>query len=89
MVCNGDAVLIDIRTIEEAVFVGVPACEPSGKQIAYLIPFNIWDGSIPVIEPKKLPRNPDFQKLIEKTFPAVPWFAWFEPLLFLPTFNMI
>jgi len=69
MVCNGDAVLIDIRTIEEAVFVGAPACEPSGKQIAYLIPFNLWDGSIPVIEPKKLPRNPDFQNLIEKTFP--------------------
>ena len=69
MVCNGEAALIDIRTIEEAVFVGVPACEPSGKQIAYLIPFNIWDGSIPVIEPKDLPRNPNFQKLIEQTFP--------------------
>ena len=69
MVCNGDAVLIDIRTIEEAVFVGVPACEPSGTQIAYLIPFNIWNGSIPVIEPKSLPRNPNFQNLIEQTFP--------------------
>ncbi len=69
MVCNGEAVLIDIRTIEEAVFVGVPACEDSGKQIAYLIPYNIWDGSIPVIEPKDLPLNPDFQKLIEQTFP--------------------
>jgi rhodanese-related sulfurtransferase len=69
MVCKGDAMLIDIRTIEEAVFVGVPACEPSGKQLSYLIPFNIWDGSIPVIEPKKLPVNPDFQKIIEKTFP--------------------
>jgi len=68
MVCNGDAVLIDIRTIEEAVFVGVPACEPSGTQIAYLIPFNIWNGSIPVIEPKSLPRNPNFQKLVEQTF---------------------
>ena len=51
MVCKGDAVLIDIRTIEEAVFVGVPSCEPSGKQLAYLIPYNVWDGSIPVIEP--------------------------------------
>ena len=69
MVCKGDAALIDIRTIEEAVFVGVPACEPSGEQLAYLIPFNVWDGSIPVIEPKNLPRNPDFLKLIEKTFP--------------------
>ena len=69
MVCKGDAVLIDIRTIEEAVFVGVPSCEPSGKQLAYLIPYNVWDGSIPVIEPKKLPKNPDFLKLIEKTFP--------------------
>lgn len=69
MVCNGDAALIDIRTIEEAVFVGVPACEPSGKQISYLIPFNIWDGSIPVIEPKSLPQNPDFEDLILKTFP--------------------
>jgi len=69
MVCKGDAVLIDIRTIEEAVFVGVPSCESSGKQIAYLIPYNIWDGSIPVIEPKSLPKNPDFLKLIEKTFP--------------------
>ena len=69
MVCKGDAALIDIRTIEEAVFVGVPSCESSGKQIAYLIPYNIWDGSIPVIEPKSLPKNPDFLKLIEKTFP--------------------
>jgi rhodanese-related sulfurtransferase len=69
MVCKGDAVLIDIRTVEEAVFIGVPSCEPSGKQLAYLIPYNIWDGSIPVIEPKQLPKNPDFLKLIEKTFP--------------------
>ena len=67
---KGEAVLIDIRTIEEAVFVGVPAqCEPFGEQLAYLIPFNVWDGSIPVIEPKALPRNPDFLKIIEKTFP--------------------
>ena len=49
LVCNGNAALIDIRTIEEATFIGVPACEDSGNQIAYLIPFNIWDGSIPVI----------------------------------------
>jgi len=68
MVCKGDAALIDIRTIEEAVFVGVPSCKPSSEQLAYLIPFNIWDGSIPVIEPNKLPRNPEFLKLIENTF---------------------
>ncbi len=67
MVNNGQATLIDVRTLEEAVWVGSPALVPGGNPIAYLIPWQFWTG---VDENGKSTYvlNPDFDALIEKTF---------------------
>ena len=44
MVSSDQATLIDVRTLEEVVWVGSPALEPGGTPIAYLIPWKFWTG---------------------------------------------
>ena len=44
MVNSGQATLIDVRTLEEVVWVGSPALVPGGDPIAYLIPWKFWTG---------------------------------------------
>ncbi|MBU0944519.1 MAG: hypothetical protein KJ804_13185 [Proteobacteria bacterium] len=44
MVDEGEAILIDVRTLEEVVWVGSPALEAGGDPIAYLIPWKFWTG---------------------------------------------
>lgn len=67
MVSSNEATIIDVRTLEEVVWVGSPALEPGGNPIAYLIPWKLWTGvdatgkSIEVL-------NGDFNKLVEQTF---------------------
>ncbi len=67
MVCSGAADLIDVRTLEEAVWVGSPACEPGGMPVGYLIPWQMFkgvDGSgKSIMEP-----NSDFIELVKDTF---------------------
>jgi rhodanese-related sulfurtransferase len=67
MVKNNEATLIDVRTIEEYVFVGNPALEPDGDPVAYLIPWEFLDGvdeeGIEIYR-----KNPDFDDLFEQVF---------------------
>jgi rhodanese-related sulfurtransferase len=67
MVNSGQATLIDVRTLQEAVWVGSPALVPGGNPIAYLIPWQFWTGvdenGISTYEP-----NDVFNELIEQTF---------------------
>ena len=67
MVMNNGAVLIDVRTSEECAFVGSPALEPGGDPIAYLIPWELFDG-IDDGGNKKFKDNLDFDTLILQTF---------------------
>ena len=45
MVSAGEASLIDVRTLEEYVFVGSPALEGGGDPIAYLIEWESLEGT--------------------------------------------
>ena len=67
MVAIGEAKLIDVRTLEEYVFVGSPAFEPGGDPIAFLLPWESLEG---VDENGGLlyRENPDFDELLNKTF---------------------
>jgi rhodanese-related sulfurtransferase len=67
MVNTGQAIIIDVRTIEENVFVGSPALEPGGESIAYLISWKIFEG-IDENGSKKFIDNPDFDTLANQTF---------------------
>lgn len=67
MVANSQAKLIDVRTLEEYVFVGSPALEPGGDPIAYLIPWEHLEG-IDESGNNEYRINPDFNELIEQTF---------------------
>lgn len=67
MVCSGEADLIDVRTLEEAVWVGSPACEAGGDQIAYLIPWEFWDG-VDKDGKSIMKENHNFNSLMLKTF---------------------
>ncbi|MGA1844784.1 MAG: rhodanese-like domain-containing protein [bacterium] len=67
MVQNGEATLVDVRTLEEYVFVGNAALEPDGDPIAYLIPWEFLEGTDD--EGNEIyRRNPDFEALFEQTF---------------------
>ncbi len=46
MVCatQPEAILIDVRTPEEIVWVGSPACKGDGVPISYLAPVKLWKG---------------------------------------------
>ena len=44
MVNNGQAIIIDVRTLEESVFTGNPALDPEGDPIAYVIPWKVFNG---------------------------------------------
>ena len=44
MVSSSQASIIDVRTLEEHLFVGGPALVPGGDPIAYLIPWKIFKG---------------------------------------------
>jgi rhodanese-related sulfurtransferase len=70
MVANSQATLIDVRTLEEYVFVGSPALEPEGDPIAYLIPWEHLEG-IDESGNKEYRINTDFDALIEQTFGEV------------------
>lgn len=67
MVANGQAILIDVRTLEEYVFVGSPALEPEGDPIAYLISWEHLEG-IDEYGQNEYRVNSDFDALIEQTF---------------------
>lgn len=67
MVKDGEATLVDVRTLEESVFVGSPALEPNGDPIAYLIPWEFLEGTDE--EGNEIYRkNPDFDALFEQVF---------------------
>jgi rhodanese-related sulfurtransferase len=67
MVSSGSAAMVDVRTLEEYVFVGSPALEGDGDPIAYLIPWEFLDGTD---EEGNLiyTQNPDFDALFKQTF---------------------
>ncbi|MGA1791555.1 MAG: rhodanese-like domain-containing protein [bacterium] len=67
MVSGGQASMIDVRTLEEYLFVGSPALEPGGDPIAYLISWKVFKG-MNEDGTKKLIDNPDFDALVEQTF---------------------
>ncbi|MGA1839313.1 MAG: rhodanese-like domain-containing protein [bacterium] len=67
MISTGQAIIIDVRTLEEYVFVGSPALESEGDPIAYLISWKIFNG-IDENGAVKLIDNPEFDKLVSQTF---------------------
>lgn len=67
MVNSGQATLIDVRTLEEVVWVGSPALVPGGDPIAYLIPWKFWTGVDQRGESTYEP-NEDFDALVEQGF---------------------
>jgi len=46
MVKQNQAILIDIRTLEECYWVGSPALEPNGMPIAYILPWKLWPSNM-------------------------------------------
>ena len=67
MVSSGAATMVDVRTLEEYVFVGSPSLEGDGDPIAYLIPWEFLDGTDE--EGNLIYRqNPDFDALLKQTF---------------------
>ena len=67
MVSSGQATIIDVRTLEEYVFVGSPALEPEGEPIAYLISWKKFNG-IDENGSVKLIDNSDFDTLVSQKF---------------------
>lgn len=76
MVLDDEAILIDVRTLEECYWVGMPAkYDVTGKlvPIAVIIPFNLMEidnaGSVTgkPVDPE-IPTNLDFQDLVEQEF---------------------
>lgn len=67
MVQGGQATVVDVRTIEEYVFLGSPALESGGDPIAYLIPLKLFKG-IDGEGKKEFTSNPDFDALVDQTF---------------------
>lgn len=67
MVNSGQATLIDVRTLEEVVWVGSPALVPGGSPIAYLIPLKFWTGVDEEGKSNYTP-NKDFDDLVEQEF---------------------
>lgn len=66
MAVGGDAVLLDVRTLEECMWIGSPAFVPGGTPISYVIPwqFEVIDAGGTITKP----LNPDFDALVEQTF---------------------
>ena len=67
MVNSGQATLIDVRTLEEVVWVGSPALVPGGDPIAYLIPWKFWTG-VDETGKSTYEMNEDFDTLVEQEF---------------------
>lgn len=67
MVNSGQATLIDVRTLEEVVWVGSPALVPGGDPIAYLIPWKFWTG-VNGIGKSTYEMNVDFDALVKGKF---------------------
>jgi len=67
MISSGQALMIDVRTLEEYLFVGSPALEAGGDPIAYLISWKVFKG-MNEDGTKNLIDNPDFDALVEQTF---------------------
>jgi rhodanese-related sulfurtransferase len=67
MVSSGQATLIDVRTLEECLWVGSPALEPGGNPIAYVIPWQIT--TISETGSRTTVLNPNFNALVQQTFP--------------------
>ena len=67
MVSSGEATLLDVRTLEEHIFVGGPALNAGGEPIAYLISWKLF-GGIDDNGQTIYKDNPDFDALIEQTF---------------------
>ncbi|MFH1402522.1 MAG: rhodanese-like domain-containing protein [Patescibacteria group bacterium] len=68
MIKNGEASLVDVRTMEEVVWVGSPALEAGGSPVAYLIPWKFWTG-VDEAGKSTFELNGDFNALVEQTFP--------------------
>ena len=67
MVSSGYASMIDVRTLEEYLFVGSPALESGGDPVAYLISWKVFKG-MNEDGTKNLIDNSDFDALVEQTF---------------------
>lgn len=67
MINIGEATIIDVRTLEEYVFVGSPALVAGGDPVAYLIPWEHLEG-VDDNGDKIYKINPDFDALVENTF---------------------
>jgi len=67
MVQGGQATIVDVRTLEEYVFLGSPALESGGDPIAYLIPLKLFKG-VDEAGKKEFTDNPDFEALVDQTF---------------------
>lgn len=63
MINSSQATLIDVRTLEEVVWVGSPALLPGGDPIAYLIPWKFWTG-VDVDGKSTYELNGDFDALV-------------------------
>ena len=67
MVAAGEAVMLDVRSLEELHWVGSPSLVPGGDPICYAIPWEFYtinaDGSVLTL------KNLDFDDLVSQTFP--------------------
>lgn len=70
MVKDGEATLIDVRTLEEYYWVGNPA-DADGNPIAYNIPYKLWTSRIDCETGKPILRTVErlFGVFIRRTFP--------------------
>jgi rhodanese-related sulfurtransferase len=66
MVAAGEAVMLDVRTLEELFWVGSPSLVPGGDPISYVIPWFLFsydsNGNVKAVE------NTNFNQLVYKTF---------------------
>lgn len=60
LILSGDAVLLDVRTVQEARVVGSPAAVPGGEPLGYLIPYELRLGRNAAVE------NPFFAGAVEQ-----------------------
>lgn len=62
LIRSGEAVLLDVRSTEEARVVGSPALEEGGAPAGYIIPYELRFGRLAVA------ANPFFDDTVERTF---------------------
>lgn len=66
MVNNGEAIMIDVRTLEECLWVGMPNVADGGLYIIPWLTVTIKPNG--TVDPSPPPLNPDFKDLVDQEF---------------------